>query len=99
PKRNRFNLPSARRTDPVSCGPKPSSQVLPNSSSLGLRLARQLFVCHRRVINERGDNRGRLAQILGWHAVKNVLVGMMGSRPVIQRVLNEFETGQTDSRK
>ena len=60
-------------------------------------LARKFFVEISGVVDEGGDDGGGLFEIIRLHAIVNVLVGMVGARVVIHRVLNELETRQPDA--
>src|SRR5262245_8737974 len=57
------------------------------------RLARQLLVAHRGVINKRGhDDRG-LLHVFFLNAVKNVHIRVVRARVVFQLILNELKAG------
>src|SRR5204863_4195735 len=59
--------------------------------------SRQFFVAHGGVIDEGGHDDGGLLEVILRGAVEYVHVGMVRARAVLQRILDELETGEADS--
>src|SRR5205823_8665816 len=60
------------------------------------RLPWQLFVHACRIVNKRSYNRRGLFQVIGLDSVEHVLIGVMGAGEIIDRVLDELESGQAN---
>src|SRR5665213_1368062 len=60
------------------------------------RLARELLVEHGGFIDEGGHDGGGLFQVLGGHAVINILVGVVRESFVIEGVLHKLEARQAN---
>src|SRR5258707_15507694 len=55
-------------------------------------LARQHLVAHRSLVHKAGDDNGCLLQIVGLKAVIDVHVGVVGTRLVLNWILDELES-------
>lgn len=62
-------------------------------------LAGQHLVAHRRMIHEGSDDYSRLHHVASLDAIINIHVGVVGSGAVIDFILNELKSGQTDAVK
>src|SRR5258706_10346837 len=62
----------------------------------GHRLSRQLLVAHRRVVDERGEDAGRLHQVRPRRALDGVHVRVVRAARIVELVLYELEAGQTE---
>jgi len=79
---------------PLSCLLPTSS--LPTFLPLSRRwLAWQLLISHRRVIDERGNDRRGLLHVIGLNAVEHILIRVMRARVVFDLVLDELKSRQT----
>ena len=72
------------------------SRVRLERRRLWRRHSRQLFVAHRRVIDEGRDDHGGLLQIGCLNRLEYVHVRVMRARFVVDRVLDELERRQAD---
>lgn len=60
------------------------------------RLAREHLVAHGCVVDEDGFDGGGLLQVGGLQAFVDILVGVVGARFVVERVLDELEARDAD---
>src|SRR5438552_6533850 len=63
------------------------------------RFAREFIGGVGGVVEERGDDRRALLEIVRRNAVEDVFVRVMRTAAVIERILNELKTGQADAVK
>ena len=73
-----------------------SARVRSERRRLWRRHSRQLFVAHRRLIDEGRDDRGGLLEIGFLNRLEYVHVRVMGSGFVVDRILDELERRQAD---
>src|SRR5712692_3617403 len=59
--------------------------------------ARELFVAHRGLVNERGHNSRGLLHVIGLNAIEHVLIRVMRARIVLDLVLDKLKSRQADT--
>src|SRR5580693_4181345 len=63
---------------------------------MGERLAREHLIAHRGVVDERSFDERGLSEVFGLQSFEGVHIRMMCARAVVERVLDELESGEAD---